>query len=100
MLHVISDSLPMLINYIDMEQRYRFVNLAYQRWTGKALEQILGLTVLELIGPQACERTRAHVETALNGKGLATAHINIDKHSHMRHYLQHETERMGRTSRH
>jgi PAS domain S-box-containing protein len=72
MLHAISDSLPMLINYTDMEQRYRFVNLAYQGWTGRTLDQISGLTVLELIGPEAYERTRMHVEAAL--KGNASIH--------------------------
>ena len=68
MLRSISDSLPMLINYTDTGQRYRFLNRAYQAWTGKPPEQIVGLTVAELIGPVAYENTRPQVEEALQGK--------------------------------
>jgi PAS domain S-box-containing protein len=68
MLRAITDSLPMLVNYTDTEQRYRFNNRAYETWIGKPRDQITGMLVADVLGPVAYEKTRAQLEAALRGE--------------------------------
>ncbi|WP_151636663.1 hybrid sensor histidine kinase/response regulator [Noviherbaspirillum aerium] len=78
-LKLITDTAPVLISYVDPDQRYRFVNLAYQHWFGRAREDIVGCTVQELLGA-SYDKLRDYVELALSGHtvrfeiGLATRH--------------------------
>lgn len=65
----ILDALPVLISYIDTDTRYRFVNLAYERWFGVPRENYHGRTLREMIGDEAYQRVRPMVDAALQGKG-------------------------------
>lgn len=65
-----ADAVPILISYVDREQRYRFVNRAYERWFETDRSQIEGRTLLEVLGPLAYERLRDHVTRALAGESL------------------------------
>lgn len=49
-LHEIADNLPVLIGYIDTEQRYRFVNRTYEHWFGLAPEVIVGRLMADVLG--------------------------------------------------
>ncbi|MFC4930201.1 sensor domain-containing diguanylate cyclase [Massilia sp. GCM10023247] len=49
-LRTITDNLPVLIGYIDQDERYRFANATYEEWFGAAPQQILGKTVREVMG--------------------------------------------------
>jgi PAS domain S-box-containing protein len=49
-LQLIADALPALISYVDIEQRYRFVNRAYEVWFRRNRDEILGKTVREVLG--------------------------------------------------
>jgi len=64
----ITDALPALISYVDHGGRYRMCNHAYCRWTGLAREQILGRTILELLGPAVWQVIQPHFEAALAGE--------------------------------
>ncbi len=66
-LRLITDSLPVLINYVDSEQRYRFCNKTYELWRGVPREEIEGRHVKEVLGEAAYEVAREHVEAALSG---------------------------------
>ncbi|MFT5642741.1 MAG: PAS domain S-box-containing protein [Janthinobacterium sp.] len=68
MLRSIGDSLPMLVNYIGLDQRYRFINHTYESWTGKPCHQISGMLVADLIGPLAHEQLRLPLAAALRGE--------------------------------
>lgn len=70
-LRAIADSLPVLVSYVDRERRYRFVNRAYEAWFGIERENIIGKTMLEVLGPSACAALEAHVEQALAGVSVA-----------------------------
>ena len=37
-----ADAVPILISYVDREERYRFVNRAYERWFGADPSDVLG----------------------------------------------------------
>lgn len=43
------DNLPVLIAYVDAEDRYRFANAPYLRWVGRSREELLGRSVGEIL---------------------------------------------------
>ncbi len=67
-LRLVIDSLPVLISYVDLEQRYRFCNKAYERWFGRPRERINGKHLKEVLGESAYKVIRRYVEAALSGK--------------------------------
>lgn len=66
-LRIITDALPVLVSFIDAEQRYRFVSAEYERWFGLKKEDVVGKRVDEVIGATAYELVKPHVERALSG---------------------------------
>ena len=70
-LRSIADALPLLISYVDKEQRFRFVNQQYEIWFGRPLEDILGRTLSEVMGPAMYEQRRSFIERALAGEFLS-----------------------------
>ena len=67
-LHVIADSFPAFISSIDSQQRYRFVNRAYaERWS-KTQDEIVGMTIRELLGETRHEKVLPSVDRALSGE--------------------------------
>jgi len=63
----ITDSLPVLISYIDKDLCYRFNNAVYQHWFGVDQDAVCGKRVQDLLGDAAFEAVRSHMETALSG---------------------------------
>lgn len=66
----IADILPVLIAYIDAQQRFRFNNKAYENWFGYSRFEIYGKHIKEVIGELAYETIRPHIETALSGQEI------------------------------
>ncbi len=62
----IVDILPQLVSHVDKELRYRFVNAAYSSFFTPS--NLLGSTVAEVIGAEAFEATRPHIEQVFEGK--------------------------------
>jgi two-component system CheB/CheR fusion protein len=67
-LQLITDSLPVLISYADLDQHYRFNNLAYERWFGVSRDSIVGRHVREVMGETAYEAALPSIERALSGE--------------------------------
>lgn len=67
-LRTITDNLPVLIAYIDRDERYRFVNATYERWYGIPVERILGRTVREALGEERYARDAALLHRNLAGE--------------------------------
>ncbi|MEH2246853.1 PAS domain S-box protein [Nostoc sp.] len=67
-LHLITDTLPVLISFVDSEQRYRFNNRAYQEWFGHPAADIYGKHLWEVVGEPAYEGVRPYVEQVLAGE--------------------------------
>ena len=65
------DHVPVLIAYVDAEQRYRFNNMAYERDFGLRPEQIYGKPMRELLGEDAYRAVRPYIEQALAGKAVS-----------------------------
>ncbi|WP_241668776.1 PAS domain S-box protein [Stutzerimonas nosocomialis] len=66
-LKLITDALPILIGYIDENERYRFNNRAYQEWYGHTPEWLAGKTVRQVLEDRDYESRRQHIRTALSG---------------------------------
>lgn len=67
-LQIITDGLPALVAYINAQERYEFVNKAYESWFNLKREEIIDRSILEVIGPLAYEKVRPHVAKALSGE--------------------------------
>lgn len=66
-LRTITDNLPVLISYIDRDQRYQFNNQPYLEWFGVPAHEFQGKTLLEMFGPERYEQLRPEIEQALAG---------------------------------
>lgn len=64
------DNLPLLIAYVDAEQRYRFNNMAYERLLGLKPNEIYGKTMRELLGEPAYQAVLPYIERALAGEAV------------------------------
>lgn len=65
------DDLPLLVSYVDTEQRYRFNNMAYARFFGVNLKEMYGKTMRELLGEEVYRTVRPYIEQALSGKPVS-----------------------------
>jgi PAS domain S-box-containing protein len=65
-LRSVTDAVPLLISYVDRDQRYGFVNQAYEVWFGRPRDQINGRLVADVLGP-AYGQVRPRLEEALAG---------------------------------
>lgn len=78
-LRTITDNLPVLIAYLDHEQRYGFANVVHQSWLGKTSEQILGLTMVEAFGDEYYAPQKEAIDDAWLGKASQCEHDIIRK---------------------
>jgi PAS domain S-box-containing protein len=67
-LRLVTDALPVLIAFVDAEQRYRFNNKAYEEWFGVPRQAVYGRHLTDVLGAEAYETIRSHVEKALSGQ--------------------------------
>lgn len=67
-LRLITNALPVLIAYIDREQRYRFNNQAYATWLGRSPQQLKGLTLETVWQATSYERMRLPIQRVLAGE--------------------------------
>ncbi|WIJ24822.1 PAS domain S-box protein [Devosia sp. RR2S18] len=71
----ITDAVPILLSYVDAEQRFRFVNKPYETWFNRPREQLLGARLVDVMGEEVFSARRPYVERALAGE---TVHYDID----------------------
>ncbi|AFZ24593.1 PAS domain S-box [Cylindrospermum stagnale PCC 7417] len=66
-LRLITNTVPVLISFVDSEQCYRFNNRAYEEWFGKNAADIYGKHLWEVLGESAYQVIRPYVEQVLAG---------------------------------
>lgn len=64
------DHLPVLVAYVDAEQRYRFNNMAYELFFRLKPREIYGKTMHELLGDTAYHALQPYIDQALSGKAV------------------------------
>jgi PAS domain S-box-containing protein len=65
---LVSNSLPTLISYVDRNYRYHSCNRAYTDWFGLTRTEVIGRTMQEVLGDEAWQGLKPHVEDALRGQ--------------------------------
>ncbi|NJN86173.1 MAG: PAS domain-containing protein [Leptolyngbyaceae cyanobacterium SL_7_1] len=84
-LHLIANTVPALIGYVDAEQRYRFVNQAYESWFGLPLSEFYGKPIREVLGDRAYQLVLPYVNQVLSGKRVTFESQLIYSHAGSRH---------------
>jgi PAS domain S-box-containing protein len=64
----VADALPVMIGYIDREQRYTFVNRALCDWFERPRRDILGRTIREMLGEENYRARAPLIDAALGGE--------------------------------
>lgn len=67
-LELITDALPILIAYIDNQQRYRYNNRTYETWYGKPSYSLRGKLVKDILGDENYQKVKPYIESALAGR--------------------------------
>ena len=73
-LRKVTDNLPVLISYIDREQRLQFANATYKSWLGVDVAQALGSRIADVVGAELYEQRRDQLERALDGERVEFEH--------------------------
>lgn len=94
-LRQITDAIPTLIGYLDLEQRFRFHNKAYEELMGLSFEQINGRTLIEVIGQSAYQGIQDKVEEVLQGYVVRYERVHMRKQGDNRDYAMHFFPRYG-----
>ncbi len=83
-LKLIADALPVLIAYIDKQQRYLYNNRTYEIWFGRPLSSLLGRPIKELFGENNYQKMLPYIKTALSGKAVTfeTQYTNASGNSY------------------
>jgi PAS domain S-box-containing protein len=83
-LRLITDAVPVLISYVDTEQRYRFNNKGYETWYGFSASETYGKHVQELLGESVYQAILPYIEMVLSGEQVIfegqIAHNNGEIH--------------------
>ncbi|MBI4752639.1 MAG: PAS domain S-box protein [Acidobacteria bacterium] len=66
----IVNTLPQMVGVIDRELHFQFINNTYLEFFQLERPQIIGKSVLEIIGPQAFTQFSPLIERALNGESV------------------------------
>jgi len=94
-LRQITDTVPVLIADLDLEQRFRFHNKAYEEVFGLSFEQIRGHTVAEVLGPQTYGRVQDKVEEVLRGHPVSYERTLTTSQGDLRDYAMNYLPRYG-----
>ena len=64
----IADVLPVMVAYLDPEQRFRFVNQPLADWLEQPRGQMLGRTLRDVLGDKTYSQRKPFIEAALRGE--------------------------------
>ena len=69
-LQLLTDALPVLIGYLDTQERYQFNNGAYQTWFNQSPAALRGRAVRDIVGEAAYRAAKPYIDRALAGERL------------------------------
>lgn len=64
----LTDTLPMLVSYVDHDHVYRFANQAYELWFGMAPAAMIGQHISTVIGEENYQNRKPSIDRALSGE--------------------------------
>ncbi|PTR24303.1 MULTISPECIES: PAS domain-containing protein [unclassified Pseudomonas] len=90
-LQLIINAMPVLISYVDREERFRLNNAAYLDWYGLTPQELYGLTILEVLGEEAYALCAPYITEALSGRpcsfSISTPHRDGSIRQALMNYL-------------
>lgn len=75
----LADNVPDLFSYVDRDRRYRFVNKRYEELFQRPSDQIAGLTMQELLGPEGYAMVQPHLEASFGGQEVSLEYPLVDR---------------------
>jgi PAS domain S-box-containing protein len=69
-LRTVTDALPVLIFAVDADHRYELASAAFERWFGRPAAQVIGRSIVDVLGPAAYEIMRPYVARAFAGEAV------------------------------
>lgn len=70
-IRTLADSIPAMVGYWDADLRCRYANLQYREWFGLAPEEMIGLTIPQLMGPELFAKNQPFITAAMRGEAQA-----------------------------
>jgi PAS domain S-box-containing protein len=67
-LRLVTNAVPALISFVDVDQRYRFNNRGYEEWFGRSGTAVYGKHLQEVLGEAGYAKIRPYVEQVLTGQ--------------------------------
>lgn len=67
-LRTITDNLPVLISYIDLEHRFRFANRTFENWFNRTAAEIIDRPADSVFGTEMYQTRRDHIQRAMSGQ--------------------------------
>ncbi len=87
------DHMPAMIGYWDQQLHNRFANAAYEKWFRLKPDQIRGMHIRDVVGPEIYEQNSAHMHAALAGEARIFERSVVDQqgkpHNALTHYTPH-----------
>ncbi|MGZ3181987.1 MAG: PAS domain S-box protein [Telluria sp.] len=80
---IIADTIPVLISYVDTQERYQFTNAFYQELLGVDPRSMIGRTVLEVRGEESYRALKPHIDAALRGERVHFEHEGWENGRHI-----------------
>ncbi len=74
---LVNDALPVMIAYIDHDERYRYINTRFCIWTKRRPEDIIGHTVREIHGERYYPQFRADMERVFEGERVSSSNSHV-----------------------
>ncbi|SCZ38055.1 MULTISPECIES: PAS domain-containing sensor histidine kinase [Pseudomonas] len=94
-LQLIINAMPILISYVDHEQRFRLNNAAYLDWYGLTPQELYGRTIREVIGEEAYFLRAPYIAEALAGRPCSFSLYTPHRDGSQRHALMNYLPRHG-----
>lgn len=70
-LRSVTEAIPAIVAVVGSDGRYRFVNSAFERWSGAQRASIVGRSLQDVLGRTDYERSRLWVERVLAGESVS-----------------------------
>ena len=95
-LRQITNNVPALLAYVDVEQRFRFHNRAYEEVFGLSFEEINGHTLLEVLGQEAYGEAKDKVDEVLRGYPVGFESVRVTPQRSRRNFAMQYFPRYGK----
>ncbi|WP_166225474.1 PAS domain-containing hybrid sensor histidine kinase/response regulator [Pseudomonas atagonensis] len=94
-LQLVINAMPVLISYVDRDERFRLNNAAYLDWYGLTPQELYGRTIREVIGEEAYFLRTPYIAEALAGRPCSFSLYTSHRDGSTRHALMNYLPRHG-----